>query len=395
MHNEIEKKNKINIISPKINRNSSPILKIFFKNKEPKKDKNNKRKEESLLIKETDVLNLNISFQKKMNKKRNHSCDYNDKHKKRILKKVKDKLFKESNERLAINNNTSIDELEKFNESKNYFSFSPHSNFIFIFDLLLIFANLYTFIVIPLNIAKNQDIRKKGSLVQEIMHIAIDILFFLDFIFSIFRGYYDYEMNLIRNNKKIIINYLKTDFLFDFIQAIPFYSLNIILFKSENKLFFVYSQMEYVLISILILVKPFKIFKIIDKRKNKALEDFFLYLSENFYLEQLAIFLIYFLIFFLFLHLFICLHLYFSLQSYPSWITHTNLINESLIQKYVASLYFMITTMTTVGYGDIICISFIERIYHIILLFLGTLLYTFLVSKISNIWQMKVMNKLN
>ena len=153
--------------------------------------------------------------------------------------------------------------------------------------------------------------------------------------------------------------------------------------------------MEYVLISILILVKPFKIFKIIDKRKNKALEDFFLYLSENFYLEQLAIFLIYFLIFFLFLHLFICLHLYFSLQSYPSWITHTNSINESLIQKYVASLYFMITTMTTVGYGDIICISFIERIYHIILLFLGTLLYTFLVSKISNIWQMKVMNKLN
>ena len=44
----------------------------------------------------------------------------------------------------------------------------------------------------------------------------------------------------------------------------------------------------------------------------------------------------------------------------------------------------MITTMTTVGYGDIICISFIERIYHIFLLVIGTLLYTFLVSKIGN-----------
>ena len=44
----------------------------------------------------------------------------------------------------------------------------------------------------------------------------------------------------------------------------------------------------------------------------------------------------------------------------------------------------MITTMTTVGYGDIVCISPIERIYHIILLVLGTLLYTFLVSKIGN-----------
>ena len=40
--------------------------------------------------------------------------------------------------------------------------------------------------------------------------------------------------------------------------------------------------------------------------------------------------------------------------------------------------------MTTVGYGDIICISSIERIYHIILLTIGTILYTFLVSKIGN-----------
>ena len=44
----------------------------------------------------------------------------------------------------------------------------------------------------------------------------------------------------------------------------------------------------------------------------------------------------------------------------------------------------MITTMTTVGYGDIICISFIERIYHIFLLVIGTLLYTFIISKIGN-----------
>jgi hypothetical protein len=59
-------------------------------------------------------------------------------------------------------------------------------------------------------------------------------------------------------------------------------------------------------------------------------------------------------------------------------------MNDSFFGKYVTSLYFMITTMTTVGYGDIVCISSIERIYHIILLVIGTLLYTFLVSKIGN-----------
>jgi hypothetical protein len=40
--------------------------------------------------------------------------------------------------------------------------------------------------------------------------------------------------------------------------------------------------------------------------------------------------------------------------------------------------------MTTVGYGDIVCISSIERIFHIFLVGIGTLIYTFLVSKIGN-----------
>ena len=40
--------------------------------------------------------------------------------------------------------------------------------------------------------------------------------------------------------------------------------------------------------------------------------------------------------------------------------------------------------MTTVGYGDIICISTYERIYHIILLGIGTIIYSFIVSKIGN-----------
>ncbi len=40
--------------------------------------------------------------------------------------------------------------------------------------------------------------------------------------------------------------------------------------------------------------------------------------------------------------------------------------------------------MTTVGYGDIVCVSFIERIYHIILLAIGVILYSFIISKFGN-----------
>ena len=90
------------------------------------------------------------------------------------------------------------------------------------------------------------------------------------------------------------------------------------------------------------------------------------------------------MIFLLFIHLFICLHIFFALQSYPNWITYTNVANEPFIKKYITSFYFLITTLTTVGYGDIVCISTYERIFHIILLGIGTILYSFIVSKIGN-----------
>ena len=42
------------------------------------------------------------------------------------------------------------------------------------------------------------------------------------------------------------------------------------------------------------------------------------------------------------------------------------------------------TTNTTVGYGDNVRISSYERVFHIILLGLGTIIYSFIVSKLGN-----------
>ena len=95
-------------------------------------------------------------------------------------------------------------------------------------------------------------------------------------------------------------------------------------------------------------------------------------------------FIMYFIIFFLFIHLFICLHIFFALQSFPNWISKTQNINDNFLTTYIRSFYFLMTTMTTVGYGDIVCISEFERIFHIILLVIGTSLYSFIVSKIGN-----------
>ena len=380
---------KENEISPPINKlASSPNLVFAFKKKKIKNEKNEKNEKKilqsSLLMKETHI--IDSSFNKKDKKKRNRSFDISEKAKKKLLLKLKNKFFKKSSGLFStiIINHSSYEDSDNNNENYKGFALLPTNSIIFIFDLLLIFADLYTFIFIPLNVAQNKDIREKGNIVLEIIHHMIDLIFLADFVLSFFKGYYDNEMNIVRNNKKIINHYLSKYFISDFLQAIPLYTIIRIFLKPNEYMNSSYSRKESFAITFLLIIKPFKTFKIIKKKQNIVLEDFYSYLSENYYLEELARFLIYFLIFFLFIHLFICLHIYFAFQNYPNWMTHTKIINSSFFDKYIASFYFMITTMTTVGYGDIVCISHIERIYHIILLVLGTLLYTFLVSKIGN-----------
>ena len=323
--------------------------------------------------------------------KKNNSFEYNEKSQKKILKRLKTEInFKNQNEdmfkrysEVIESDDDDSEENSKVINSRNI-SFSPNSNIILFFDILIIIANLYSLIVIPLSIAKNKNILKKDSNVEEIFKYLNDIIYLFDFLIGLVRGYYNYEMEIVRNNKKILIHYLKKDFFTDFIEAIPFYCLLRIFYRKEEVFYNCYSDQKTFLLKLFFILKSFKIFKIMAKKKNKALEDFYRFLSVYYYLEKVVIFIIYFIIFILFIHLFICLHIFFALQKYPNWFSFVKNNNENFITTYIASFYFLMTTMTTVGYGDIVCISLYERIFHIILLGIGTIVYSFIVSYVGN-----------
>jgi len=322
--------------------------------------------------------------------KKSKSFRFSEESKRKTLRRIIFKISKKNHNIGSIKyKRSNIIEHYSLDEETNLhhylgFSLSPESNFIFLFDIMIIFANLYSFIFIPLRIAKNKDVRGPNTLIDAIIKFFVDFIYISDFIIAFFRGYYNHEMKIIRNNKKIIVHYLKQDFLMDLIEAIP---LNILVEINILKITYAnygYFNFKVFFIKLLMFTKSFKIFKILKSKKNKALEDLYEYLSKNYYVETLSNFIFDVIIFFLFLHLFICLHIYISLQGYPNWISNINVLNENFLTKYITSFYFLMTTMTTVGYGDIVCISPVERIFHIILLAIGTTIYTFIVSKVGN-----------
>ena len=55
-------------------------------------------------------------------------------------------------------------------------------------------------------------------------------------------------------------------------------------------------------------------------------------------------------------------------------------------EAYMACLYFTITTITTVGYGDVTPGTFAERGFCILLMLIGVMSYSFAISQISSLF---------
>jgi Ion channel len=68
-----------------------------------------------------------------------------------------------------------------------------------------------------------------------------------------------------------------------------------------------------------------------------------------------------------------------------NWIYQTGYLELSNSQLYVTSIYFTITTLVTVGYGDITAYSMIERVMCSILMVLGVLSFSFASGALASI----------
>lgn len=178
-----------------------------------------------------------------------------------------------------------------------------------------------------------------------ILEIIVTIIFFLDIAFSIYSCYLHLDFRYVSRKEKLYF-YLRNWFIFDLIAVIPFSLF-------ANPLFLI-----------------FRLFKLV--RVSRILEDFLL--KNLRFTRQLSL-LIFIFSMLLITHWISC-----------GWLVIRGLEKEvDIYTNYINALYWSVTTITTVGYGDITPITNAEKLYTILTMLVGLGFYGFLIGNIASL----------
>ena len=302
-------------------------------------------------------------------------------------KKEEEEKTKREKEKYRELQRTTIvyDSLDEYNdEDISTFFIHPESKFLRVLDCIVAISVFYNLIYIPLFLGSNEIYCRIGSFYTftNIIELIIDFICVIDFFIHFFVGFYNEEDILQTDLLSIIINNLKGWFFIDLLSAIPFKTIfsfydtkcKDISFLSSYKY---QNQFHYLLIC-LRLLKTFRL------HKNKFLQYCDEVLDKYVHYNNYFSFYLDFYIFCITIHLVTCILIFIGRNDYPSWIIHFNFTEYNFGKLYFIGIYYIITTVTTVGYGDLTCVTPKEKIFGILVEIVGIFGYSWVVSSISN-----------
>ena len=253
----------------------------------------------------------------------------------------------------------------------------PDDSFKSLWDIFLVLILAYTCIIMPFRISflSNEDNTADWSIVDW----TTDSIFYGDILVNFVSAYYDDEDELVVSKKSIAWHYATGWFFFDLVGAFPIDQI-----VDVNR----YGNLVRVsrlprLYRLLKLTRLIRLLKIV-KERNKIMKKFvdFLRISSGF--ERL---------FFSFLSIFVFCHIsacfwYMTGElndSQDNWITRFNYVDADNFDCYIASIYYIVQTVVTVGYGDINSGNTIERSFSCCLMFIGVFFYSFTIGSLSSL----------
>ena len=253
----------------------------------------------------------------------------------------------------------------------------PKGRFRLVWDLISVLLIFYDLFYVPFTIgfATNAN----GFLY--VFDILKDIFFFMDLILNFITAFYDKNGNLIRVPKIIARHYVSTKlFYFDLITALPIPLVADLIIHQDDTHANLLRLLRFLrFLRLIRVLKAVKLLRIYHK-----VEEFFYSSLFN------GIRSIFSLLFYIILcaHWIACLWHFVGQENEDvegiSWLsTYYNMKNDSLQERYVASLYFAIMTMITVGYGDITPVTMSERIVSIVAMLSGCAMFAYSMNSIG------------
>ncbi|XP_042467996.1 potassium channel AKT2-like [Zingiber officinale] len=229
----------------------------------------------------------------------------------------------------------------------------------------------YSAWVYPFEIAFMNATPKGGLFIADSI---IDVFFATDIILTFFLAYIDSRTQiLVRDRRKIAVRYLSTWFIMDLASTIPFAGLGYLITGRVK------AGVSYSLLGMFRLWRLRKVKQFFTRLEKDIRFSYFWIRCAR------LLFVTFFLV-----HCAGCLY-YLLADRYPhqgkTWIGSVmpNFREDDLGMRYIASIYWSISTMTTVGYGDLHAVNTREMIFNIFYMLCNLGLTAYLIGNMTNL----------
>ncbi|XP_061180002.1 potassium voltage-gated channel subfamily H member 6-like [Saccostrea echinata] len=271
------------------------------------------------------------------------------------------------------------------------FTILHYSPFKAVWDWIILLLVIYTAIFTPYAAAfvlseekkkpSNQSIQSRYSDPLTIIDLIVDIMFIVDILINFRTTYVNKNDEVVSDPGKIMVHYFKGWFLIDVVAAIPF---DLLLFGSET-------DETTTLIGLL---KTARLLRLV--RVARKLDRYSEYGA--------AVLMLLMLVFALIAHWLACIWYAIGNMERPmlgdlkiGWLdelarqTHQKYVNgtggPTIKSKYVTALYFTFSSLTSVGFGNVSPNTNSEKIFSILIMLIGSLMYASIFGNVSAIIQ--------
>ena len=243
-------------------------------------------------------------------------------------------------------------------------------------DLFMAIAILFSVLEVPFILAFVPEF----SLGVTILEVIIDCIFAADLVLRFRVAYLDRERDLWETRpRRIAKHYLSHEFVLDFISTFPFDHFADLATTASSEAF-----RSLKLIRTIRLVRLLKLFRVARFRKYlTGASDSALSLSPAMMQLFSLAFQVTLVAHFLGCFFFLVTTGMDETQDLVWWIEED--IPKTVLQQYIASLYWGFTTMTTVGYGDLTPASTLERVYATVAMLIGATVFGYIVGSVAGI----------